>query len=213
MTKNSGFKVGQIIEIRDKSDDEAPKHRIRIVTIESETEIVTEVPTIAGHPMSMHNGSEFELTYYSEASVFTQSIEVVTRFLSGQKVCVRLLLLGEAKRSNRRQYFRLPVLLDGFSRGGSNPFAPMTTTNLSAGGIRFVTLEKYKTGQFIQIKIKLKKDTLDIVGEVISCNFIQDSTRRHDVRVRFEQISTREEQIILKYLFEIQRDIKRKGLA
>jgi len=207
-----GFKIGQICELKEMNNDEAVKHRVRIVSIESETEIVTEVPMENGHLLSMHNGTNFEMTYYAEASIFIQKTEVVTRFLSGSIVCVRLFLDGDVKRTNRRQYFRLPVLIEGFSRGGKEPYKPMTTTNLSAGGIRFVTLEKYNPGQYIQMKIPFKEDTLDLVGEVISCNLIQDSMRRHDVRVRFERISSREEGIILQYLFEKQRNIKRKGL-
>ncbi len=89
----------------------------------------------------------------------------------------------------------------------------MTTTNLSAGGIRFVTLEKYKAGQYIQIRITLGEDTLDLLCQVIQCSNVRDSIRRFDVRAKFEKISTREEDLILGYLFEQQRVMKRKGLA
>ncbi len=98
--------------------------------------------------------------------------------MSGAIVCARLVIQGEAKKHNRRKYFRLPVLVEGYSRGGRKPFSEMTTTNLSAGGIRFVTLEKYKAGQYIQIRITLGEDTLDLLCQVIQCSNVRDSIRR-----------------------------------
>ena len=204
------LKVGQSVEIKDFGAEKPPKYRVKIHEIISDEEVVIEVPIVGNNALAMRSGSFYDLIYYEDASMYTQKAEVVSRFLSGAVVCARLVFHGEPKKFNRRQYFRLPVLLEGQSRGGRNPFSPMTTTNLSAGGIRFVTLEKYSAEQYIQIRITLGETMLDLVCKVIRCSLVQDSIRRYDVRAKFEKISTREEDIILKYLFEQQRAMKRK---
>lgn len=209
---NDILKVGQSIEIREYGLEKAPKYRAKIHDIKKEI-LEIEIPVVGSGALSMRSGTLYEIIYYKEDSVFTQKVEVETRFMSGAIVCARLLLRGQAKKINRRKYFRLPVLVEGYSRGGRKPFSEMTTTNLSAGGIRFVTLEKYKAGQYIQIRITLGEDTLDLLCKVIQCNHVKDSIRRYDVRAKFEKISTREEDLILGYLFEQQRVMKRKGLA
>lgn len=213
MNNKSKFKTGQIVDIKAAGEIRTLTHRVKIDSVISDEEIVIEVPIVGGNALSMHSGSCYELTFYEDASMLTQHVEVVSRHLSGNVVCARLRLFGSIKKVNRRKYFRLSVLIDGESRGGRNPFSPMTTINLSAGGIRFVTFEKYIPDQYIQLRIVLGDESLDVVAKVISSALVQDSIRRYDVRAKFEQISEREEDIILKYLFEQQRVMKRKGLA
>jgi len=210
---NEILKVGQSVEIKEFGVEKPPKYRVKIHEIVSDEEVVIEVPIVGNNALAMRSGTFYNLVYFEEASIYTQKVEVANRFLSGAVVCARLMFIGDPKKFNRRQYFRLPVLLDGFSRGGRNKFTPMTTTNLSAGGIRFVTLEKYSADQYIQIKISVGDSILDLVCKVVHCSLVQDSIRRYDVRAKFEQISSREEDLILKYLFEQQRAMKRKGLA
>ena len=207
------LKTGQIVELNNTEDIKSDKHKVRIEEVVSNEEIIIEVPIVGGNALTMHSGAEFEITYYKEASMFVQKVKVITRFMSGPVVCARLSLVGKSKRFNRRQYFRMPVLLDGFTKHGDDNYKSMTTTNLSAGGIRFVSLEKFQAGDKINIKFMIKEIELELEGTVISCGLMQDSIRRYDVRVKFEEVDSRSERIIMSYLFEQQRAIKRKGLA
>lgn len=207
------LKVGQSVEIKKFGEEKSLKYKVKIHEIVSDKEVVIEVPIVGSNALAMRSGTFYDMIFFEEASMYVQKVGVVNRFLSGTIVCARLVFHGEPKKFNRRQYFRLPVLVDGHSRGGRNPFSPMTTTNLSAGGIRFVTLEKYSANQYIQIRITLGSAVLDLVCKVVHCSLVQDSIRRYDVRAKFEKISTREEDLILKFLFEQQRSMKQKGLA
>jgi len=205
--------IGQLVDIKDTENENAIMHKVRVDSIASEGEISVEVPIVDGQVITMHSGALYDLTYYIDASVYIQRIQVISRFLSGPVVCVKLQSIGKPKRINRRQYFRMPVLIDAFVKVGDEPFHPMTATNLSAGGIRFISLEAYKTDQCLQVRITLEKEILDIEAEVISCHLMKDSIRRQDVRVKFKKITSRQERVILQYLFEQQRLIRRKGLA
>ena len=207
------LKAGQTVELSTQDNPDKESYKVRVEEIVSNEEIIIEVPIIGGKALIMHNGSKFRLTYFEEASMFVQEVSVITRFLSGSVVSARLLLEGKAKRFNRRQYFRMPVLIDGFTQVEKDPFKPMTTTNLSAGGIRFVSLETFKAEDAVRVKINIKNTELILEGTVISCGMVKDSIRRHDVRVKFDSVNSREERVIMAYLFEQQRAIKKKGLA
>lgn len=213
MKLRNKLNTGQIVELSKMDDPEKVKHKVRIEEVVSNEEVIIEVPIVAGNALAMHNGSKYEITYYEEASMFVQKVTVITRLLSGAVVCARLSLEGKAKRFNRREYFRMPVLMDGFTKIGDEEFKSMTTTNLSAGGIRFVSFEKFKAGDPITVKINIKNVVLELVGTVVNCTLVLDSIRRHDVRVKFEDVQARDERVIMSYLFEQQRVIKRKGLA
>ena len=205
--------IGQLVDIKDTENENAIVHKVRVESITSEEDISVEIPIVDGQVIAMHSGSVYELTYYIDASVYIQRTQVISRFLSGPVVCVKLQCIGKPKRINRRQYFRMPVLLDAFVKVGDEPFQPMTATNLSAGGLRFISLEAYKADQCLQVRIVLNEDILDIEAEVISCQLMKDSIRRQDVRVKFKRVTNRQESVILQYLFEQQRLIRRKGLA
>ncbi len=115
------LRVGQSIEIREYGVDDAPKYRAKIHDVKKEI-LEIEIPVVGSGALSMRSGTFYEIIYYKDDSVFVQKTEVQTRFMSGAIVCARLVIQGEAKKHNRRKYFRLPVLVEGYSRGGRKPF-------------------------------------------------------------------------------------------
>ncbi len=213
MGKNKIIEVGQFVEIMNVEDEGSKKHKTRVESVISDSEWGIVIPIVGGNPLSIHTGARFELSFSSEASLYIQMAEAVKRYMSGPVACVEFRKVGQMKRINRRQYFRMSVLLDGSVKRVDAEAVTMTTTNLSAGGVRFVCTDVFESGEKVEVGLVLKDKTLTLSGQVISCELVRDSIRRYDTRVKFFDVSRTYEQIILQYLFEQQRNIKRKGLA
>lgn len=213
MRKRKLIEAGSLIEIQNTDQEESPKYKTRVESLDKEGRVGIVVPISEGSPLPIHTGDQFELTYSTEASLYIQQAEVIRRYMSGPIACVLFRLIGKAKRINRRQYFRMPVLIDGKTRLEDEASHPMTTINLSAGGVRFITVEAYKKGTRIFVEMKLDDQMLELEAEVISTGLMRDSIRRYDIRAKFIDVNSTVERIILQFLFEQQRNIKRKGLA
>jgi c-di-GMP-binding flagellar brake protein YcgR len=213
LRKRKIIEAGSLIEIKSIDEDDAPKYRTRVENADTQGEVGVVVPISEGSPLMVHSGDRFELTYSTDASLYIQQAEVIRRYMSGPIACVLFSLIGKAKRINRRQYFRMPVLIEGKTRVEDEDDHPMTTINLSAGGVRFITVEQYKKGTKILVQFKLDDQMIELEAEVISTGLMRDSIRRYDTRAKFTNVTSTVERIILQFLFEQQRNIKRKGLA
>ncbi|MDD2670834.1 MAG: PilZ domain-containing protein [Syntrophales bacterium] len=87
---------------------------------------------------------------------------------------------------------------------------PMRRVNISGGGMSFATGEKFKAGDILELQMTLYMNqpvTLFIYGEAISCEGRDGS---YKTAVKFVHADEEVINAIVKFVFEIQREILRE---
>lgn len=83
--------------------------------------------------------------------------------------------------------------------------------DLSGGGMRFMGYTETEAGRFLWVSIRLKNEsvdyTMELIGKIVSCKRIEggSSKKRYEYRVKFKVKSQKEQEKIVKYIFEQER--------
>ncbi len=121
-------------------------------------------------------------------------------------------LLGKAKKIQRRFYFRLDLTMDITLTDILNRRQlTAVTKDLSGGGMKCITKEALEPRGPVEAKLTIEKTTIHVLGEVVRC--IKDPMENHyEVGVQFTSISDKDRNIIVSYIFQKQRELRKKGL-
>ncbi len=98
------------------------------------------------------------------------------------------------------------------------PWHAGIVTNISGGGVRFNSREALKKGEKVMLKMHLNFDDCEedyeIEAKVIHSGPVPKRTDIYEARVQFTNISTRDREAIIRFVFDEERRIRRrkKGL-
>ena len=97
------------------------------------------------------------------------------------------------------------------------PLAKGEIVDISGGGIRFVTSEKYEPGTQIVVYFNLnvhgKETTYELVGDVLSRRRNDVKREIYEHRLKFTVIDNRQREEIIRYVFEEERKSRSRRIA
>lgn len=98
-----------------------------------------------------------------------------------------------------------------------NQWKPATITDISGGGVKFngaIPLEKEKKIKMrIPLTVSGDKRELELIANVVMCNPIMNRKDYFEIRVEYVGISLEERETIIKFIFEQERKLLRRGLV
>ena len=121
-------------------------------------------------------------------------------------------LLGKAKRIQRRFFYRLEITKDiQITDIQNNRKIPCVTKDLSGGGLKCISEEALKKKDAIEVNIEIDKINISILGEVVRC--IKDPMENnYELGVQFTSLSEKDRNTIVTFIFQKQRELRKKGL-
>lgn len=129
-------------------------------------------------------------------------------------------ITGDFEKIQRRNYFRLDCLLNATyillneetDESNASDAAPIPgkkalTRNISGNGARIVIDEKIPKGSSIQVKLWLTKEVvINVTAKVVRCTQIEGiRDTKYEVGLYFTKLTQREQDILVKYIFDQQR--------
>ena len=133
--------------------------------------------------------------------------------------------LGEIVRMQRRNYFRLDVLLEVryrvISYSGTDeeydadiPYTKTLATDLSGGGISLILEEKLERGSIIEGEIfSGQPEKISFRGKSARCERMRrDSRYKYVAGIEFIDISDINREKVIRYIFNEQRKLINKGM-
>ena len=91
-----------------------------------------------------------------------------------------------------------------------------TITDISGGGARFNSFNLHKPGSLLYLRIPIEKneDTkiYEFKAEVVKSNILPKRTDFYETRVKFVDIDRDEREQIVRFIFEQERKMLRKGV-
>ncbi len=139
------------------------------------------------------------------------SVVVNKKLRNNNIVMLDLEQVSDIKKTQRRKYYRLPTLLDSEVEldNGEKTFYNVTVTDISAGGVRFSSSQKFYKKEHLKLKVKILDSDISLRSKVIDSVMVSD-IKKYDTRIQFESLNIDQEQLIVAYIFEEQMKRRRR---
>ncbi|WMJ81351.1 flagellar brake domain-containing protein [Clostridium sp. MB40-C1] len=183
--------------------------------------IAISIPMKEREYLPLNKGERIDVYYYDDKCIYEFTTTVVGRERKNIPL-VWILSPERYKKIQRRKFVRISLLLDvkyavvkeGVSLSkdylSELKFSKAIALDLSGGGMKLKTKEELKAGEHLIIAISLDGKGMMVRGKVIRAS--KDDLKENINGVKFEQMSLREQDRIIQYVFKIMREQMKKGL-
>ncbi|MCR4955993.1 MAG: PilZ domain-containing protein [Lachnospiraceae bacterium] len=193
-----------------------------------------DMPIFQRKLILLHNGMRYKLVFISGKNTYIAIGEVVDRYKSENRYLLRVELKTQPEKFQRREFFRCEILLDleymNLPRpenleqldeilklqeqdGFEQEVYPALILDISGGGIRFVSKRENNVGDYKKFLFNLPVEGtmkhFAIPGRILACKLIQDSKVKYECRVEFVNIDSKQQEQIIRYIFEEERKIRK----
>jgi c-di-GMP-binding flagellar brake protein YcgR len=217
------IQIGDIITLELKNSDQMEKYKCRLVD-RKENEFYIDYPLSldTNKTVFLLDGTQLNASFVGPdgTSVFLFETEIKGRI----KKNIPMLIISYPGNENlikiqRRQYVRIETAVDIAIHPLDFEFPPFTaiTDDISAGGTSFlIPIDSgVKQGMNVQIWIVLVVQNgeyhyMKLQGKI--ARIIEFNETRNKVSLQFVDITSQERQLLLRFCFDRQLEIRRKGL-
>lgn len=218
--KGGGFLIykkklfpGQAVELNVPDGDYKGKYRTRIDEV-GEKLLSVVAPYVQGQVIPLREGTVIEVSFWDEISAYSFDAKIMQRIAVPIPVFV-LELPENTRKVQRRNFVRVPahyaIAFRSVTREGLSDRKKGHMLDLSGGGMRFQTNEKVEKNFLLYAELELPLGKIQTPARVCRAEKTEDG-KGYDVSVEFYEISERERDRIIRCVFDIQRDMRKKGL-
>ena len=176
--------------------------------------------------------SEYDLIFYGESGLYQCFARIIDRYKSNNVYILVVELTSNLRKYQRREFYRFSCALEMCARNleeqeiqalesrvpyALTPGLPMRQSvivDISGGGLRFISTQKYEPGSLLYISYHLLKSggrkKYEVVGKVLSAKELEKRQGNWEHRVQYYDMDTNTREEIIKYIFEEERKSRRK---
>lgn len=211
---------GLSIELFVKQGDYRGRYRSKIEDKEKEM-LTVAVPFSGKGFLPLHEGEEIELFFLVKNESYAFETEILCRQTDTVLPTFLISEPSKAYRKQRRNFVRTDCLknihyqlVDSNKKKGAKQEAQML--DISGGGFLLVTNQVLNENDKVLIHLPLNSEVMKIlcrvrrVEEVDSGN--KKSRKKYKLSMEFQEISERDRDKIVRHVFDIERDLRRRGL-
>lgn len=221
----------QQIEQKSKTGREAHIYKSMIEEVYDNDEIDITMPLEEGKYVLLHLGIRFEFVFYGETNLYRGIGQVKERFKSNNIYMLKIELKTPLSKFQRREYYRFPCIMDMRYYRIEDELSKIddadeilemiqesqpeekekkaTILDISGGGARFVSEEKFEKDKFILMELCFITADMDkeywVKSRVISWNKLDAPEPRYETRVEFIMKNNKVREDIIRYIFEEER--------
>ena len=206
---------GLAVELVVSEGEYEGKYRTRIEDV-GEGFISVGSPFIKSDIVPLRLGTKLKLIFWDELSAYSFSTKIKQRIANPIHLFV-LTMPDSISRVQRRNFVRVtvikPITFQTVTSEGLSDSFNGTMLDLSGGGMSFLTEEQVEDQSILYVQLALPKGDMQIPVLVCRTDKIEDSNpQRYCVSTAFHEIPERSRDQIIRYIFEIQRTMRKKGL-
>lgn len=176
--------------------------------------ITIGVPIVQNQFISLREGTELEVIFNDGVTAFSFSTKILKRF-SNPIPSFHIGYPSKIKKIQRRKFVRVPLFCPlkyhVITEKEDSEEKPGSIMDLSGGGLLFESQENLPPQTLIAIETKIGTNEIEIPGLVIRSEK-EDEKNVYRISVQFQDISERTRDKIIRYVFQIQREMRKKGL-
>lgn len=222
----------QMVE-RHKKEDEGQRvfvSEIHEILSEDQMEIV--MPMEKTKLILLPVDVEYDLTIYAQHGLFQCFARVIDRYKSNNVYILVVELTTNLRKHQRREYYRYSCALDMGSRELEEneikavelkepflltpglPIKRSVIVDISGGGLRFVSEQKYEPDSLICCSYSLlqngEKKLYEIIGKVLTVTELSNRRGSYEHRVQYVDLDKDVREEIIRFIFEEERKNRKK---
>lgn len=182
--------------------------------------LIVLMPIRNGIYMPLNRGTEMNVIYETKGELCSFRATVLDRAREGNVHMLRLRALTEIKRIHRRTFYRFETVRDvryrvfdslkddEIMRGS---YVKGITKDISGGGLCILMQDKPELGAFVEGMLTLDEE-MAFTGRVVRIIAVQSTgVFRYEIGVMFTELDNRSQNRIIRFIFELQRSLLKKG--
>ena len=177
--------------------------------------------------------AEFNACFYTEQGPYQCFVQIIDRYKSNNVYILVLELTSNLRKYQRREYYRFSCALEMEARDlleeekiaveqddyhliPGLPLKRSVIVDISGGGLRFVSTQKYEKDSLIYCTYYLmlngQKKKYELVGKILSVKEVQGKAGIYEHRVQYVNLNVDEREEIIRYIFEEERKHRHKEM-
>ncbi|MFV0504046.1 MAG: flagellar brake protein [Lachnospirales bacterium] len=208
------IKPGNMVEIALKLDDDnsSKVYVTKVENVESEEEVYVNVPFSMGQLVKLPISENYTMLFIDASKSMHRFDAAIREYadIDGFKY-MKVALLSEGKRVQRREYYRYAVEMDlkFYAYVGDkiqrDAMYEGQMIDLGGGGVKFVSDNELMERDLIQIVIILNGEFIISDAIILSVEKSKNVNFKYEYRVKFDGIVDVEREKIVKFVFTEQR--------
>lgn len=222
----------QMVERHKKDEESARVFVSEIHEILSEDQMEIVMPMEKTKLILLPVDVEYDLTIYAQHGLFQCFARVIDRYKSNNVYILVVELTTNLRKHQRREYYRYSCALDMSSRELEEneikavelkepflltpglPIKRSVIVDISGGGLRFVSEQKYEPESLIYCSYSLlqsgTRKKYEIVGKVLTVTELSNRRGSYEHRVQYVDLDKDVREEIIRFIFEEERKNRKK---
>ena len=164
-------------------------------------------------------GGEYDVCFFSHGGMYRADVRIIDRQKANGIYIVVVEMISNLHKFQRREYYRFNCVVDMAAREITkqelNAFSKGAIADISGGGTRFVSRQKFNEDSIILMRFDLmimdSERSFLLAAKVVYSGEIENRTNEYENRVKFEFIDTATREEIIKYIFDEERKNRKNG--
>ncbi|MCH5339586.1 MAG: flagellar brake protein [Acetatifactor sp.] len=227
----------QVVERSDSLPEGAERkvYNSQIYDIMSEDTMEILMPMEKTKLILLPVDGEFDLIIYHSTGLYQCFARIKDRYKSNNVYLLVVELTSNLRKYQRREYYRFSCALEMCARNLQEeelqavendlpyaltpglPLKQSVIVDISGGGLRFLSAQRYEPESLLYINYYLLKDgkkkLYEVIGKVLSAQELEKRKGTFEHRVQYYDMNSKTREEIIKYIFEEERKNLRKEWA
>lgn len=193
------------------------KYVSKVVDIQDSGFIDTLIPIQKKRDIYLKEGAVLKLKAVKEEAIYEFKV-VVYEKLFGRIPLLRLKVISDVNKIQRRSFYRLRIMRDIEVRlvediNNKKFGEPLMCTllDISSGGLLFSCRKEFKEKDMLEFTLDLRSSKLTVIG-IILRRTVSEEKPYYSYGVKYVNLSAFDKDRITKYIYEEQRRLIKKGL-
>lgn len=190
----------------------------RIDNINDDGTIDVLIPISKNRIVYIKNDTVLKVVAAKEGAIYEFKAKIVNK-LFGVVPLLKLMRVSDIQKIQRRNYFRLKALRNIKIRKVVNlkeklygEYAIAAMVDISGGGLAFNANEELEINDFIEVALELNSNTINLLGKIVRAERDDSKPKKYSYGINFDKITEVERNVIMRFIFEEQRKLAKKGL-
>lgn len=214
----TNLKLGTKVEITKIEDKEYKfAHNSKLEEFLAPDEVIILTPISKGMIVRLPQNIKYTIIFKTKKGLFKNVMKIEEYFIKDGIPYMRIKLLEDTKRIQRRQCFRLETSIDfkfdiveekteEVFYSDDPLLSNGRTEDISSGGMKFLSNEEVAEGDIVKIEFTLGEELIYAIGVILHSENTINKPFKYCYKMKFEMIDKEDREYLSKYIFEEQRN-------
>lgn len=208
-----GPKLWQVVKLlKNRNDGEQNEYISKVLGIEKDDYYILENPTKNTKAVLFLEGSKMTMSYLVEnKNMNSFEVELISKFKDENIPLLKFKRISDISKIQRRNYYRLDISMYVILRKEDDIlFEETNTLNLSGGGMKIITKQKFEVGDTVLIDFKMGDIENNLRGKIVKIDKAEGNSNH--ISVEFLRLKESKRNEIIRFIFKKQREELQKGM-